>query len=78
MFSWRHLKINLLLLLRLLALSALIMWCFSVRQKVASFGTVYIYMYTQTSAVLSEECCTSCAVLDYIVIIIYNYPPKGR
>ena len=45
LFSWRHLKINLLLLLRLLALSALIMWCFSVRQKVASFGNVYICIH---------------------------------
>ena len=33
LFSWGHLKINSVLLLRLLALSALIMWSFSVRQR---------------------------------------------
>ena len=33
LFSWGHLEINSVLLLRLLALSALIMWSFSVRQR---------------------------------------------
>ena len=33
LFSWRHLEINSVLLLRLLALLALIMWSFSVKQR---------------------------------------------
>ena len=42
LFSWRHLEINSVLLLRLLALWALIMWSFPVRFEIASLGNIVV------------------------------------
>ena len=53
LFSWQHLEINSVLLLRLRALSALTMWSFSVRQRLHRLE-MYIFKVSEVYSSLKS------------------------